>query len=114
MSLSPTEGVEYDFDLGIEFGSDPSNGVYCEIILYAHRAIWHYLMLKKDFHTDYLSWYLLLQEFNFVVHDKRESGDVGEPIEKLLPTPLPILCPNICEGLSTLKECFLGGNPSSF
>ena len=66
----------------MEFGSEPPDGVHYKIILYTNRAIWLYLMLKSNFHPDYLRWYLLLQEFNFVVHDKRESGDVGEPIEK--------------------------------
>jgi len=82
MSLPPMDGVKFDFDLGVEFGSGSSNGVQYKFILYADHTIWRYLMLKKDFYLDYLRWYLLLQEFKFVVHDKRKSGDVGDYIEK--------------------------------
>jgi len=77
MSLPPMDGITYDFDLGVEFGGGPSDRVHYQIILYADCAIWCYLMMKKDLHHDFLRWYLLLQEFNFVVHDNSDSGNVG-------------------------------------
>ena len=54
MSLRPKVGVEYDFDLEIEFGSGSSDVVHYRITLYADRVVWWYLTLKKDLHHVYL------------------------------------------------------------
>jgi len=70
MSLPAKDGIEYDFDSGVEFGSGPSDEVHYQIILYADRAVLQYLMLKKDINSVYLVWYLLLQTFDFNVQDK--------------------------------------------
>ena len=67
MSLPPTGGAEYDSDMGVKFGSGPSDGVYYKIILDADRTVWRYLMLKKDLYLVYLRWFLLLQDFDFEV-----------------------------------------------
>jgi len=39
MCLPPMAGIEYDFDLRVEFGSGPSDGTYYKIILYAGRPV---------------------------------------------------------------------------
>jgi len=51
-ALPPVDGIEYDFDLGVDFGSGPSNGVHYKFILYMDHAIWCYLMIKKDLHPE--------------------------------------------------------------
>ena len=53
MSFPPMNGIEYDFDLEVEFGSGPADGAHYQIILHADHAIWCYLM-KKDLHPDFL------------------------------------------------------------
>jgi len=73
MSLPPLDGIEYDFDLGVEFGSNPFDGAHYKIILYIDNVIYPYLMMKKDLYPNILRWYLLLQQFNFLVHDKMDS-----------------------------------------
>jgi len=52
--LPPIDDIEYDFDLGVEFGSGLSNGVHYKLVLYMNRAIWRYLMMKKDLHPELL------------------------------------------------------------
>jgi len=39
LSLRPVDGVKYDFNLGVEFGSGLSNRVNYKIILYVDHAI---------------------------------------------------------------------------
>ena len=70
MSLPPIEGIDFDFDLGIEFNDGLSNWAHFQIVLYVDPAIWRYLMMKDDLHPKYLRWYLQVQEFNFEVRDK--------------------------------------------
>jgi len=59
LSLPPMEGVDLDFNLGIEHDdSGPSNGARYRFILYADNTLWHHLMRKKHLQPKYLRWYL--------------------------------------------------------
>jgi len=49
----PIEGIDFEFDLNIEFSSGPSDGAHCRIVLYVNPTIWHHLMMK-DLHPEYL------------------------------------------------------------
>jgi len=82
LCLFPMEDIEYDFDLGVEFDSDPSYEMRYTFILHKDRSILCYLMMKKDLLPELLRWYLLMQGFNFMIHHKRKSGDVQDLIEK--------------------------------
>jgi len=60
LPLSPLGEVEYEFNLGGEFGCVPSDGIRYKIILYVDHAVWRHLMLKKYLHPVYLRWLFLL------------------------------------------------------
>jgi len=68
--LASLVSVEYDFDFRVRFHSDTYGGAHYKIILYVDRAIWCYLMLKKDLYTVHLWRFFLLQDFDFEVRDK--------------------------------------------
>ena len=78
-SLPHMEGVDLDFDLGIEYDdSGPSDKAHYRFVLYADGMLWCNLMMKKDLQSEYLRWYLPLKDFNFVVHDKNDVYVVGK------------------------------------
>ena len=67
------EGVDLDFDLGIEYnGSGSLDGARYRFILYADGTLWHDLMMKH-LQPEYLRWYLQLKDFNFVLRDKNDA-----------------------------------------
>ena len=49
----------------------PSDGARHKMIVYIDHAIWKFFMLSNDLHPLYLKWFLLLQEFEFGIHDER-------------------------------------------
>ena len=76
------DDIEHDFDLGVELGSDSSDGAHYKFILYTDHVKWSYLMAKKDLHPELLRWHLLVNNFDFKVYNKGKLGDVGDPIDK--------------------------------
>ena len=70
-SMSQLEGFDVNFDVGAEQVHDRSfDGPRVQFVLYAHGALWHHVMKTKDVQLKLLRWYLQLQKFDFVVHDK--------------------------------------------
>ena len=58
LSFAHMEGLDADFDLGIEqVESSSSNGLRV-CFLYADNALWHQVMKTKDFQPELLRWYL--------------------------------------------------------
>ena len=80
--MPPIDDINWDFHIGVELSSGPFDGAYYKFILYTNHVKWSYLMAKKDLHPKFLRWYLLVQEFDFEIHDKGKLRDVGEPIDK--------------------------------
>ena len=74
LSLPPMEGVNLDFDLGIEYDdSGLLDGACYQCIVYADLTLWRNLMMKKDLQLEYLRWYFQLKDFNFVVRNKSDA-----------------------------------------
>jgi len=49
LSLPYRQGVDADFDLGVEQGdSDQFDGPHTRFVLYADSTLWCYLMMMKD------------------------------------------------------------------
>jgi len=100
-SLPSLGSVENDFHLGVEFGCYDGglfDGVYNK-------------MLKKDLHLIYLKRFLLLQGFEFEVHDKGKTRALQSPSSLLL----PLLKGCLVYGLvRDLKEVLLKANLRSF
>jgi len=63
-------GSDMDVDFGIAFKSRLSDGTHRRIIVLMDPVLWKYFILKKDLNQESLRWYLLLQRFDFEVHDK--------------------------------------------
>ena len=72
MFMPPMSGVECDMDvkIAIAFEGGLCDGAHPRIILFMYPTLWKYFMLKKDVNPKSLRWYLLLQQFDFEVHDK--------------------------------------------
>jgi len=78
LSLPPMEGVDLDFDLGIENeDSDPPDGAWYRFVLYANSTLWRNLIKKNDLQPEYLRWYIQLKDFNFLVRDKNKHMCCG-------------------------------------
>jgi len=58
--MPPVDDIECDFNLGVEFGSDFSDGAHYTFIPYMDHVQWSHLMVKKDLHPELLRWYLLV------------------------------------------------------
>ena len=73
------EGVDLDFDLGIEHdGSGLSDGARYRFVLYADNTLWRHLIMKKDLQLEYLKRYLQLKDFDFMVCDKNDARIIIE------------------------------------
>ena len=49
LSLPPMQGVDTNFDLGIEqVNSGQSDGLRTRFVLYTDNTLWHQLMMMKD------------------------------------------------------------------
>jgi len=71
--IPPLNGIQKEFDVDIEFDFKEvglSEGALPKFVLYIDRALWKFFLLNKDLNLESLRWYLLLQEFEFEVHDK--------------------------------------------
>ena len=73
LSMPFVEGFDADFDVGIERVDDsPSDGPQGQFVLYADSTLWHQVMKTNDLLSELLRWYLQLNKFDFVVHDKAD------------------------------------------
>ena len=55
LSLPPMEGLDADFDLGVEqVDSSPFDGLRTRFVLYADNALWRKLMKTKDLQPEFL------------------------------------------------------------
>ena len=80
LSFPPLEGVDVDFDVGIEQdNSGQSDGRRTWFVLYIDNMLWHQLIMTKDLQLELLSWYLCLKEYNFVVHNKSDVHTLIDP-----------------------------------
>ena len=72
MSMPPMSGAENDIyiDIEIVFEGELSDGGRPRIILFLNPVLRQYFILKKDVHPESSRCYLLLQQFDFEVHDK--------------------------------------------
>ena len=68
MSMTAMDGIGCDVDVVFEGG--PSDGAHPRIVVFMDLSLWKYYMLKKDLNPESLRWFLLLQQFNFEVHEK--------------------------------------------
>ena len=74
------EGVDLDFDLGIEHDDNgSSDGARYHFVLYADNTLWRHLIMKKDLQPEYLKRYIQLKDFDFVVYDKKNARIFIEP-----------------------------------
>ena len=88
MFLPHLGNVKNYFQLRVECGCcdrGPSDGVYYKIVVYADCTTCHYLMLKNYFNPIYLRWVILLQEFEFDVHDKGGIRAIKPPSPSVFP-----------------------------
>ena len=78
--MPPIEGLDVDFDLGVEqVGSSPSNRLQVRFVLYADNALWRKLMKTKDLQLELLQCYLRLKKVHFVVCDKANVHTLTDP-----------------------------------
>jgi len=73
-SMLPLKGFDADFDVGVEqVDGSSSDRLREQSTLYADGAL-HQVMKTKVLQPELLKWYLQLQKFNFVVHDKGDPN----------------------------------------
>ena len=74
------EGVDVDFDLGVDQDdSGRSSGQRTRIVLYSDNMLCHKLMTTKGLQPKLLRWYLWLKQYNFVVRDKNDAHALTDP-----------------------------------
>ena len=70
LSLLLMEGLDADFDLGVEqVNSSSSDRLRVRFVLCVDNALCRHIMKTKDLQPEILQWYLQLKKFDYVVHD---------------------------------------------
>jgi len=80
LSLAPMEGIDVDFDLGIEQDdSGWSDGPRTWFVLYTDNLLWRQFLMTKDLQPKLMRWYLQLEDYNFVVCNKNGVHMLTDP-----------------------------------